>query len=162
MNSSASTVALTVPFGTTVASLVPSFVASSGATVKVGSTTQTSGTTANDFTNPVVYTIVAQDGSTKTYTVTVTVSPNTSIFDAVNNGFSVFPNPADDNLEVNFTNTTVTGKIRVMNPIGIIVYENSFNTTHTINLTSFEAGLYMLSILKEDNTLLKTQKIIVR
>ena len=33
-----------------------------------------SGTTANNFTSPVTYTVVAADGSTQAYVVTVTVA----------------------------------------------------------------------------------------
>ena len=62
--------------GTTVTSLVATFTASEGATVKVGDVAQTSGTTANDFTNAVSYVVTAEDGTTtKTYSVTVTVAP---------------------------------------------------------------------------------------
>jgi hypothetical protein len=70
----AHTVALTVPFGTDVKHLVATFT-TTGASVKVGSTTQTSGSTVNDFTDPVTYTVTAGDSSTQDYTVTVTVQP---------------------------------------------------------------------------------------
>jgi hypothetical protein len=46
-----------------------------GVSVKVGATTQTSGTTANDFTSPVTYRVTAGNGSTQDYVVTVTVAP---------------------------------------------------------------------------------------
>ena len=78
INESAKTVALTVPFGTDVTALVATFTVSSGASAKVGSTAQTSGTTANNFTSPVTYTVVAGDGSTQAYVVTVTVAANTA------------------------------------------------------------------------------------
>ncbi len=65
----------TVPFGTDVTDLVATF-STSGTSVKVGSTVQVSGTTANDFTSPVVYTVTAADNTTKNYTVTVTVAPS--------------------------------------------------------------------------------------
>jgi len=51
--------------------LVATFTAT-GESVRVGSTVQTSGTTANNFTGPVTYTVTAEDGSTQDYTVTVT------------------------------------------------------------------------------------------
>ena len=70
---SAKTVALTVPYGTDVTALVATFT-STGASVKVGATVQTSATTANNFTSPVTYTVVAADGSTQAYVVTVTVA----------------------------------------------------------------------------------------
>jgi hypothetical protein len=66
------TVAVTVPYGTNVLALVATF-ATTGASVKVGSVIQVSGTTANNFTSPVTYTVVAADGTTQDYMVTVIV-----------------------------------------------------------------------------------------
>jgi len=68
------TIALTVPHGTNLTKLVATF-ATTGASVKVGSTLQTSGTTANDFRSPVTYTVTAANASTRAYVVTVTVAP---------------------------------------------------------------------------------------
>jgi hypothetical protein len=69
------TVAITVAAGTNVTALVSTFTLSGGATAKVGSTAQVSGTTANNFTSPVTYTITAHDGTTtQAWTVTVTVA----------------------------------------------------------------------------------------
>jgi hypothetical protein len=65
----------TVPFGTDVTALVATFT-TTGAGVKVGTTSQASGTTPNDFTSPVTYTVTAGDGSTQTYTVTITAADN--------------------------------------------------------------------------------------
>ena len=64
-----------VPNGTDVTALIATFTLSEDASAKVGSTAQVSGTTANDFTNAVTYTITAEDGTTtKDWTVTVTVA----------------------------------------------------------------------------------------
>jgi hypothetical protein len=68
------TIAVTRPSGTNVTALVATF-AMTGATVKVGAVPQTSGTTQNNFTSPVVYTVTSSDGTSSTYTVTVTVAP---------------------------------------------------------------------------------------
>lgn len=73
VNETAKTIAVTLPSGTSVTALVAAF-ATSGASVKVGTTAQISGTTANDFTAPVAYIVTAGDASTATYTVTVTVA----------------------------------------------------------------------------------------
>ena len=65
-------ITVSVPAGTNKSALKASFTNSSGSTVKVGTTAQVSGTTTNNFTNPVVYTVTPSDNSTpKTYTVTV-------------------------------------------------------------------------------------------
>jgi hypothetical protein len=62
-------VAINVPFGTDVKALVTSIVTSSDAAVS-----PTSGV-LQDFTNPVDYTVKAQDGSTQIYAVKVNVLP---------------------------------------------------------------------------------------
>ena len=67
----ADTVAITVPYGTDVTAVTPSIVIT-GASVSPASGV------AKDFTNPVIYTVTATDGSTKDYTVTVTVATNTA------------------------------------------------------------------------------------
>jgi uncharacterized delta-60 repeat protein len=77
INETGKTIAVTMPFGTDVKSMVATFT-TTGVSVKVDSTTQISGTTANDFTSPVVYTVTAVDASTQDYTVTVTVNPSLS------------------------------------------------------------------------------------
>jgi flagellar hook assembly protein FlgD len=63
-------IAVTVPFGTDVTNLTPTIV-HTGASI-----TPASGT-PQDFTNPVVYTVTAEDGTTAQYTVTVTIAANT-------------------------------------------------------------------------------------
>jgi hypothetical protein len=66
------TVAVTVPLGADLTALVATFSGSAEASVFIGAVPQVSGVTVNNFTNPVVYTITADDGSTQDYTVTVT------------------------------------------------------------------------------------------
>lgn len=73
IDESAKTIAMTVPYGTDVTGLIATFI-TTGASVKVGSTVQVSGTTPNNFTSAVVYTVTAANGSTMAYTVTVTVA----------------------------------------------------------------------------------------
>ncbi len=64
-----------MPYDTNVTALVATFTAT-GESVKVGTTEQTSEETPNDFTNPVIYTITAEDNSTQDYVVTVTLAPS--------------------------------------------------------------------------------------
>ena len=75
ISTGAHTVAIEVANGTDVTGLIATFIASGLAVVDVSDTVQVSGTTANNFTSPVVYTITAADGSTEQdWTVTVTVA----------------------------------------------------------------------------------------
>lgn len=75
VNETAKSIAVTLPFGSNVTGLVAAFT-TTGVGVKVGTTVQTSTAIANNFTSPVVYTVIADDTSTAAYTVTVTIAPN--------------------------------------------------------------------------------------
>ncbi|MDM8534779.1 hypothetical protein QUF55_08790, partial [Clostridiaceae bacterium HSG29] len=75
-NVSTDMVTLYVPDGTDVTSLVAAFTIT-GVELKISATSQNSGITANNFTNPIIYTVYAADGSTKDYTITVNILPAT-------------------------------------------------------------------------------------
>jgi uncharacterized protein YjdB len=68
-------VTIAVPYGSRVAALVATFEAAATGAVKVNGSTQTSGSTAKDFTNPVQYTLTASDGTTYSGEVTVSIAP---------------------------------------------------------------------------------------
>ncbi len=75
IDESAKTISVEVPYGTDVSALVATF-ETTGATVEACSTVQVSGSTPNDFTTRVDYLVTAADGTSVTYTVTVTVAPD--------------------------------------------------------------------------------------
>jgi len=70
---SGTNISATVPYGTQVTALIPTF-SHNGSTVTVGVASQTSSVTANDFTNPVIYKVTAADGTVNNYTVTLTTA----------------------------------------------------------------------------------------
>jgi len=72
INAAAATVQINVPIGTNLTNIIPT-----GIAISPQSTISPSVTSALDFTNPVTYTVTAQNGSTKQWTVTVT--PTASI-----------------------------------------------------------------------------------
>ncbi len=82
INESAHTIALTMPHGTATTALVASFTAT-GTSVLVNGVIQISGTTPNDFTDPLTYSVTAADASTQAYVVTVTVAPSPSSAKAI-------------------------------------------------------------------------------
>lgn len=67
INETDGTITAELPFGTNIKALTPSIVISTGAKVSPASDV------ATDFTKPVTYTLTAEDGTTRTYVVTVTV-----------------------------------------------------------------------------------------
>lgn len=58
-----------VPFGTDISNLIPSIEISPKASIGPA------GGVSNNFTNPATYTVTAEDGSTKQFTVTVPIAP---------------------------------------------------------------------------------------
>ncbi len=67
-----SSIYVALPLGTDVSSLVPSFTASTQASVYVGSVAQESGKTANNFTGALTYSVYAPDKTLRAWTVKVT------------------------------------------------------------------------------------------
>ncbi|HUW06755.1 MAG TPA: T9SS type A sorting domain-containing protein [Williamwhitmania sp.] len=65
------TITAYIPFNQDLTSLVADFSLSAYATASIGAMPQVSGSTANDFTAPVTYTITAEDGATQEWMVTV-------------------------------------------------------------------------------------------
>ncbi|MBN1497417.1 MAG: hypothetical protein JXA07_11645 [Spirochaetes bacterium] len=66
-------ITVTLPAGADVTDLVAAFT-TSGTSVTVDDIEQESGVIANNFTDPVVYRVTAEDGSTQEYTVSVSVT----------------------------------------------------------------------------------------
>ncbi len=78
------TIDIQVKDDTDLTNLTPQFVISNMATAKIGFIEQVSGTTANDFTSPVVYTITGTDGSTLDWTVNVHKVNKTALIAKIN------------------------------------------------------------------------------
>lgn len=73
IDATSGTITIEVLYGTDLTGLVSTFTVSAGAKAYVNDVLQVSGTTANNFTNEVVYKVVAEDGTIKEWTVTVTM-----------------------------------------------------------------------------------------
>jgi|GEM_PF-1545151 len=62
-------ISITLPYGTSKAALIPTI-------VQTGTSVSPASGVAQNFSNPVPYTVIAKDGSKKVYTVNVAVAPN--------------------------------------------------------------------------------------
>ena len=116
----------TLPFGSAALGLVATFT-TTGASVAVGGVAQVSGTTANDFTSPVTYTVTAEDGSTAAYTVTVTVAAS----DAKALTAFAFPAALNPGLAADVTATITGTAIAATVPFGtdVTALVATFSTT---------------------------------
>ncbi len=133
---------VTVPEGTDVSNLRALFTLSSRALAYVNGVLQIPGITENNFTEPVVYTVVAEDGSSADYTVYVsfatqvnTHSPSTLIY----------PNPIRNTLAIISSENIEEILIHTIN--GITVEQKScasncilFDTSH------LTPGIYILEL----------------
>lgn len=152
------TIELDVTASTDITALVPTITISPSATINPAS-----GAVRN-FTNPVNYTVTAQDGSTKVWTVTVTKKSGIGIEDiALTNNVNVYPNPADKELVVNLEGFVGTvSNISLVSIEGKIVINQApiANAQAVLNVSSLEAGVYMLKINSDKGDI--TKKIIVQ
>jgi hypothetical protein len=106
INELAKTILVTMPFGTNVTALVATFT-TTGSGVKVGVLSQVSGTTPNNFTNPVAYIVSAADTTTATYTVTVSLAAIAPVVLGTAGNFTIFANTGIDTVGA----SVITGDI---------------------------------------------------
>ncbi|CAZ98044.1 M4 family metallopeptidase [Zobellia galactanivorans] len=86
-------IVMALPANINPGNLVATFATSARATVSVSGLPQQSGVSFNDFTEPVVYTVTAEDGSTKDFTVRLMANdPNDTDNDGVPNADDLCPN----------------------------------------------------------------------
>jgi hypothetical protein len=136
IDEAAKTIAVTVPYGTDVTALVATFT-TTGTNVAIGSTIQVSGTTANNFTNPVAYVVTAADSTTATYTVTVTISLN----------------PAKEITAFSFPSVPATGAIDdIAKTIAVQVMWNTDVTTLAATFTTTGASVRVGSTIQANGT----------
>lgn len=91
VNETAHTIAITVPYGSDVTKLTPTIAISNNATVSPSNGAK------ENFTAPVTYTVTAEDSSTQSYTVTVTVAPQVTTPTTTTETTSSPPSPPSSN-----------------------------------------------------------------
>ncbi len=162
--SSGTNITLNVPFGTVLTALKATFAASVGSTVKVGTTVQTSGSSADDFTTTAVYTVIAADGTAQNYTVNVipALSPAKDITSliftcALNNGAGIFFDVSgviagtNINLTVPY-GTTVTALKATFTTTGSVVKVGSTVQTSGTTANDF-TGQVSFSVVAADGSM---------
>jgi hypothetical protein len=154
VNATSHTVSLIVPFGTDVTALIPTIVTSCGTTISPESGV------AQDFTNPVTYTVTATDGvTTQNWTVTVNVAPAGIDDNNANETLSVYPNPSKDIVNV-IMNTTIK-QIVIVNLQGQVVSETLVQSNEaTINTSDLINGIYFLRIYTDNGVTMRKIQIL--
>ncbi len=157
INDSNKTISLTVPFGTNVTSLIPTV-------VTTGTSISPNTGVAQNFTNPVTYTVTAADSSTQNYVVTVTISPDTNpnkSTDPVKKDPDPIPSKQPDPVK------TETEKTKPVEPVKTetkptqpetnkstpeeIVKKNQFVFTKNLKFGMKDEGVYALQVYLNNN-----------
>jgi type IX secretion system substrate protein len=73
-------------------------------------------------------------------------------------GFSLFPNPATNELNISFEGSMNNGSVKIMNPAGQLVKEdnNVSGSTAKINVSDISAGIYFVEI-NNSGTIFRTR-----
>jgi len=147
IDEAAKTVSLTVPSGTDVTALVPTIVVSAKANVRPASGV------AQDFSSPVTYTVTAEDGTTQTYIVTVSVI--TGIEASLERTLNIFPNPASS--ELTTRNVQNVRSIEILDATGKVVMTVDVNDRNEIRIpiSNLTRGLYFIKFTTDKGKVVK-------
>jgi hypothetical protein len=155
---------ISVPYGTLVSKIQPVFLLSEGAKAMIGTASQISGANTVDFTKPVIYTFVAEDGSTVNYTVYVDVEPKSTlgIEEQDQNVVSIYPNPSNGVFTLKATSGSVN--VSIMDAQGRVVFNQEVTSyageEMQLDLTQFGKGIYFATVqINESTKMLKLEVI---
>jgi len=115
----------------------------------------------NSFTgmDSLVYKVCDAPGLCDTAKVVITVSPSTSVTDnTIEKRFSIYPNPAKDNIRLVFYEYINGFKITIIDLTGRTIFIKNYLTDRddfTINITDLLDGVYFITFSNEDYTTTK-------
>jgi hypothetical protein len=160
INSIDHTITTEVPYGSDVTALVSEFSLSDNAVAYANTTVQTSGATINDFTNPVTYTIIAEDGIIKQdWVITVEASTIAGTNDK-QSGIVIYPNPFEDKIDISISDNPMNHMVRLMSIDGKIIKTVNIEKNNTVlNLSDLKGGVYLMQIYSK-NVLKETQLLV--
>jgi endonuclease I len=88
-----------------------------------------------------------------------TCASTLSTTDFQNDNFSIYPNPSNGNVKINFENANEKHTVQVFSLIGQKVFEKDFDNTNTASIGNLSNGVYLVKVSSETATV--TKKLIV-
>ncbi len=88
---------------------------------------------------------------------TVGVEENTVALD-----WSVYPNPSNGDIVVNFDNTTEINQVNIVNPLGEIVQTALVNDNKQMEITIPDSGIYFVTVLDAKGETIATERLIIK
>ncbi len=149
--------------GSSITNLAASFTVPTGAVVTIGNTSQTSGSSTNDFTNSVKY-LVKRNNTTISNEFsaeyTVTVSFTSGINQTAEILTDVFPNPTSSELKIQ--SPYQFEKVDIFDISGRIVKTVKLSNTesHTISISDLMNGIYFLRFTTAGNGAVFQKKVV--
>ncbi|GHU86026.1 hypothetical protein FACS1894153_2330 [Bacteroidia bacterium] len=135
-------------------SIVVKFTASEGSVVTVDGEKQVSGTTMNDFTNPLTYVVTSGDLRESTQYI-VTVSKKSANQNFVVETISIYPNPTTDIINISGKDMSI---INIYDMAGRVVKVQVVNNNNTsINVENLKAGNYIVNIITKQGDIRSTK-----
>jgi hypothetical protein len=158
INTASHTVDIEVANGTNVTALSPVITVSEGATINPESGT------ATDFTNPVTYTVTAEDGSAQTWTVTVSVAVSVGN-DLLIGKVNIYPNPNNGRFYITLNSDQPADfTLQVISPDGRIIYSQEYHSVTSVNEFTDTMigvpGIYTIRILSGSSVW--TEKLVIQ
>jgi hypothetical protein len=152
---SGDSVLLMLPAALGIDNLIATFVSSNCAETYVGNEVQISGVTANDFTFPVIYDVMAANGDIKEWVVKVDFLSGRKEW-----GYDpiiIYPNPANDVLRV----TGATGyEVSLFNAFGVNLLQETITDSNTsLDIKNLQPGIYYMRFSNGDYRLVR--KVVV-
>ncbi|HEY1041071.1 MAG TPA: T9SS type A sorting domain-containing protein, partial [Bacteroidia bacterium] len=106
--------------------------------------------TSGDYIDTLVNTTGCDSIARLNLTINNTIGLSES---ASSNSIRLFPNPSKDVLNLMFTNNAIVPeKVRIVNILGNEVYNNTVSGDTQIDITSFNSGIYFVSVDTKDKT----------
>ncbi|MEZ5083374.1 MAG: choice-of-anchor L domain-containing protein [Bacteroidales bacterium] len=151
------TVLLAFPAGTNLNGLVASFTTDlEGCIPSIDGVLQESGVTANDFSDPLIYFFWGPGGCISEWTVIADIE--TGLSENFSDSFSVYPNPADDQLKLKLP---CSGEVQIFNSLGQEMIRKKLDSPfEMIDVGTLEEGLYFSQFYCNQG--LATRKFIIR
>ncbi|MBN1182888.1 MAG: T9SS type A sorting domain-containing protein [Bacteroidales bacterium] len=143
INNGSGTVSVDVEYGTDISDLRPDNVV-----ISTGATISPSRTLRRDFSaGPVEYTVTSESGSSRVWSVTITVL--TGVEEMQKDVVTIFPIPADNELIITCGDLKITG-IRLLDITGKVVYQDLVNHSVSsevkVNVADLTEGIYLIQL----------------
>ncbi len=146
------TIEIEVVNGTNLDGLIASFALSEGAAAYIEGINQQSGITPNDFTNPVTYEVIAEDGlTTQNWIIIVYISIGINSYE--HNECNIYPNPFESFTRIEFLNSNLLNvHLSVIDHFGNIIFKNEYIQTTSIQFQGFNLpkGIYIIELTSKN------------